>query len=199
MKAVIFDLGKVLIDFDRDRTFAGLADVCTGVTRAELEAIVDEIHPEMAVGDLSAAEFHAALCERAGAVADFETFLTGYAAGIARNEAALAYALELQARPGVTVGIISNTNEAHVMHLDRLVPELNEFELVMMSNEIGMEKPDPDVYALALELLGITADDALYVDDRPENVEGARAAGMAGIVHTGWAVTRPQIEAWLAR
>jgi putative hydrolase of the HAD superfamily len=198
MKAVIFDLGKVLIDFDRDRTFAGLADVCTGITLAELEAFVDEIHPGMAVGDLGAAEFHAALRERAGAVADFEIFLTAYAAGIARNEPALAYALELQARPGVAVGIISNTNEAHVLHLDRLVPELNEFELVMMSNEIGMEKPDPQVYALALELLGIDARDALYVDDRPENVAGAQAAGMAGIVHTDWAVTRPQIEAWLA-
>jgi putative hydrolase of the HAD superfamily len=198
VKTVIFDLGRVLIDFDRDRTFAGLADVCTGVTLAELEALVDEIHPGMAVGDLSATEFHAALRERAGAVADFETFLTGYAAGIARNEAALAYALELQARPGVTVGIISNTNEAHVMHLDRLVPELSKFELVMMSNEIGMEKPDPEVYTLALELLGVDARDALYVDDLPRNVEGARAAGMAGIVHTDWAITRPQIEAWLA-
>jgi putative hydrolase of the HAD superfamily len=198
MKAVIFDLGKVLIDFDRDSTFAGLADVCTGITRAELEASVDEIHPSMSIGDLSATDFHAALQERAGAIADFESFLTAYAAGIARNEAALAYALELQSRPGVTVGIISNTNEAHVLHLDRLVPELNEFELVMMSNEIGMEKPDPDVYALALELLGVDARDALYVDDRPENVAGARAAGMAGIVHTDWAVTRPQIEAWLA-
>ena len=150
MKAVIFDLGNVLIDFNRDRTLAGLADVCMGISLAELEAMVDEIHPAMGVGNLGAAGSHAALQERAGAIADFDAFLTAYAAGIARNEAALAYALELQARPGVTVGVISNTNEAHVLHLDRLVPELNEFELVMMSNEIGMEKPDPEVYALAL-------------------------------------------------
>jgi FMN phosphatase YigB (HAD superfamily) len=44
----------------------------------------------------------------------------------------------------------------------------------------------------------VEASQALFVDDVEENVAAARALGIHGIVHSDWAITRPQIEAWLA-
>ncbi len=122
-----------------------------------------------------------------------------FARGLRRDEAALAYALELEQRPNVLVAVLSNTNEAHVRWLDAHVPELRSFDLVMMSSELGVGKPDPAVFRLALELLDVEAHNALFVDDVAENVAAAQALGIGAIVHTDWATTRPQIEAWLQK
>jgi putative hydrolase of the HAD superfamily len=147
---------------------------------------------------LEAVDLHHFFIERAQISADPLRFQQAFCSSLARIEPALAYALELQQRPGISVGVISNTNAAHVIWLDEHVPELDELDLVMMSNEIGMEKPDPAVFELALELLDVPAQQALFVDDIAENVQAAQRLGMAGLVHTDWTVTRPAIEAWLA-
>ena len=68
----------------------------------------------------------------------------------------------------------------------------------MMSNEVGLLKPDPAIFETALDLLGVLPQQAIFVDDIAENVEAARELGMAGIVHTTWEETCPQLEAWLA-
>ena len=87
----------------------------------------------------------------------------------------------------------------HVAWLDAHVPELLLLKLVMFSNEVALLKPDPAIYALALERLGVEPAAALFVDDLAENVVAAEAAGLAGIVHVDWAETKPAIEAWLKR
>ncbi|MGL4648121.1 MAG: HAD-IA family hydrolase, partial [Caldilineaceae bacterium] len=120
-----------------------------------------------------------------------------FCAGLARDERALAYAVALEARDGVLVGVISNTNAIHVAWLDEHVPELRTFDLVMMSNEIGLEKPDPAAYRLALELLDVRAEDAIFVDDLAENVLAAQALGLAGIIHRSWDETPELLESWL--
>jgi HAD superfamily hydrolase (TIGR01509 family) len=116
-----------------------------------------------------------------------------------RDEDAIAYALELAARPNVTVGVISNTNEAHVRWMDVNLPELDQFAVVMKSSEVLMAKPDPVLYRLTLELLDVQPESALFVDDVQANVDGATAVGMAAILHTRWETTRPLLEEWLCR
>lgn len=197
MKAVIFDLGKVLVHYDHQTTITSTAALWNS-SPDTLLAVMQEVGTDLGVGDLSAEAFHQLLGTRFGATTEFEPFLAAFGAGIQRDEEALTYALSLQTRPGVTVAIMSNTNEAHVLHLDSLVPELNEFDLVMMSNEVGVLKPDPEIFETALELLEVTPAQAIFIDDSAENVAAARALGLAGIVHSDWALTRPELEAWLA-
>jgi len=83
----------------------------------------------------------------------------------------------------ITVAVMSNTNAAHVLWLDEYLPELREFDLVMMSNEVGLIKPDPAIFETALELLNVAPQQAIFIDDIAENVEAARTLGLAGIVH----------------
>ncbi len=197
MKAVLFDLGRVLVHYDHQTTLTATAALW-GLPPASVLEVMKEVGEALGMGDMNAEMFHELLATRFGSAAQFEAFVEAFGAGIQRDEAALAYALALQTRPGITVAIMSNTNDVHVRWLDQLVPELQEFDLVMMSNEVGLLKPDPAIFETALELLEVAPEQAIFVDDSAVNVEAARALGMAGIVHTDWAETRPQLEAWLA-
>lgn len=197
MKAVLFDMGRVLVHYDHQTTIASTAALWHAPPEA-LRDLMQEVGEAFGIGDMDAETFHALLSTRLGAEVAFEAFVAAFGAGIQRDEAALAYALSLQTRPGVTVAVISNTNDAHVRWLDALVPELKEFDLVMMSNEVGLAKPDPEIFETALELLDLPPAQTIFIDDSAPNVAAARALGMAGIVHTDWAETRPQLEAWLA-
>ncbi len=197
MKAIIFDLGNVLIHYDHRATCAGLAAV-SHVDDQTISLLLAEVGQDAGVGKLDLNDLHTFLQERAGATPDLESFWEALCASMSRNEAALSYAVELQQRPGVTVAVISNTIDGHVLWLDEHVPELTEFDLVMMSNEVSLHKPDAEIFELALELLGLSASQALFVDDLAANVAAALALGMAGVVHQDWSTTRPLIEAWLA-
>jgi putative hydrolase of the HAD superfamily len=197
MKAVIFDLGNVLIHYDHRSTCTGLAAV-SQVDAHTISQLLTEVGQDAGLGKIDLNDLHIFLQERAGATPDLDAFWMALCAGMARNDAALAYAAKLQERPGVAVAVISNTNDGHVLWLDEHAPELAEFDLVMMSNEVGLHKPDPEIYRLALELLDLSPAQALFIDDLPANVAGAQALGMTGIVHSDWSVTRPLIEAWLA-
>lgn len=197
MKAVIFDLGRVLIDYNHSQTLAAVAAISQG-DAAAIRDLYAEIALAAGTGELDAAAIHDFFVTRAGVPAERALFQQAFCVSMGRIEAALAYAVALQQRPGVTVGVISNTNAAHVEWLDEHVPELDELDLVMLSNEVGMEKPDPAIFELALELLEVAPPQALFVDDVVENVQAAQQLGLAGIVHSDWAETRAAIEAWLA-
>jgi FMN phosphatase YigB (HAD superfamily) len=102
----------------------------------------------------------------------------------------------LQVDNELFVSAISNTNATHVAWLDAHVPELQRFELVVMSNEVALLKPDPEIFELALELLDVPASQTLYIDDSTENVVAAQSsAWKVSCIPTG-KTTRPRIEAW---
>ena len=59
------------------------------------------------------------------------------------------------------------------------------FDEVVLSFEVGLQKPDPVIYQLTLDRLGVTADQAIFIDDLEQNVEAASRLGMHGILFTG--------------
>ena len=197
-KTLLFDLGRVLVDYDHQKTLEGLAAV-SNMNADELRQLTDgEFGDQLGRGEIGAQDLHRFFMDKAGTTNDFDAYVAGYAAGIQRNEKALAYAASLIERPNVQVGVISNTNEAHAIWLHENLPELTQFAHVILSNEVGLIKPDLCIYQLALDTLEISANCALFVDDLAENIDGAKSLGVAGIVHTDWQLTRPAIEAWLA-
>jgi epoxide hydrolase-like predicted phosphatase len=197
VRAVIFDLGQVLVHYDHQQSLQAVTALGQA-TMADVEALFLEVAEAIGVGQLDAVGLHRHYVEGTQLKDEPEAFFTAFGVGLTRNEAALAYAVELQARPEVTVAIISNTNEAHAYWLDEYLPELQQFDLVILSNEVGLAKPDPEIFQLALELLTVDASQAVFIDDLAANVRAAQALGLHGIVHTDWALTRPALEAWLA-
>ena len=69
------------------------------------------------------------------------------------------------------------------------------FDAVVISAEVGLRKPDPRIYLLAAERLGVPPEECVFVDDLLHNAEGARAVGMEALVHRSAEFTVPNLEA----
>ncbi len=87
-------------------------------------------------------------------------------------------------RPDVKTALISNAWAGARDFLQASLP-LDAFDLMIISAEVGLAKPDPAIYRLALERLGVPAEAAVLVDDMPRNLEGAAAVGMRPVLFNG--------------
>jgi putative hydrolase of the HAD superfamily len=195
MRAILFDIGNVLVAYDHRQTLSAVAAVF-GVDPDRLDALYHEIGPAFGRGELTPVQVCTFLNRRLGANISLDHFTTAFCAGLTRHAEALQYAAALQVEGEMQVGAISNTNAVHVAWLDEQAPELAQFDLVIMSNEVSLLKPDPEIFELALEVLDLPATQTLYIDDVAENVVVAQQLGMASFVHIDWADTRRRIDAW---
>jgi len=90
------------------------------------------------------------------------------------------------------LGLLSNAGP----DLRELVaPVAGLFDHIVISAEVGLRKPEPEIYRLALEQLGVEPAEAVFVDDRPRNVDAARILGL----HTHRFVTPGRLKLALAR
>lgn len=87
-------------------------------------------------------------------------------------------------KAGLLVAILSNMGREIRHHMDQYFPWLETFQEHTWSYELGVSKPDPAIYAHTVQKLGINADQALFIDDLAENIRGAQAAGLHGVVFT---------------
>lgn len=89
---------------------------------------------------------------------------------------------------GLTVGLISNWD--HRLHgILRGLDLMGRLDPIIISCDVGVEKPDPAIFRAALETVGVRPDEALMVGDSPEpDIEGACAAGLWALLldTTGW-------------
>lgn len=90
---------------------------------------------------------------------------------------------------GIKVGLLSN---ADARQSDPGWAGL--FDAVVLSGEVGMAKPDVEIYMLAAAKLGLSAQKCVFVDDLPRNVRGAVDAGMVGVVHQAVSSTVSELE-----
>lgn len=100
------------------------------------------------------------------------------------NESMIAWASALRAA-GVPTGILSNLGDAMEAGIRARFPWLDEFTHCTFSHRLGIAKPDAAIYRHAADGLGVPPQSILFIDDRPENVAGARAVGMAAIQYSG--------------
>ena len=106
------------------------------------------------------------------------------------HEPAMA-ALVLRAkRAGLRTGLLSNSwgNTYPREGWDQM------FDAVVISGEVGMRKPEPEIFAHVLELLDVRAEETVFVDDLRPNVEAAEALGLVGVHHRTYAETAPVLE-----
>lgn len=83
---------------------------------------------------------------------------------------------------GVATALLTNNAREFAAFWRPLLPLDELFDDVVDSSEVGMRKPDPRIFELSLERLGVTAGRTAFVDDAPGNVEGARRAGLQAVL-----------------
>lgn len=99
-------------------------------------------------------------------------------AGLAPDDAMIG-AVRAARRAGVRTGLITNSWGLGIYER----APLDLFDARVISGEVGMHKPQPEIYLLGCERLGVAPEQAVFVDDLRENVSGAEAVGMTAILH----------------
>jgi epoxide hydrolase-like predicted phosphatase len=140
-------------------------------------------------GDLADAEFERRFGDLLG-VADHEGLITRMFAGLEPDPAMLG-AVGAARAAGVKTGLISNSWGLGIY--DRL-DSTDIFDATVISGEVGMHKPQPEIYLLACERLGVETAAAVFVDDLRENCEGAEAVGMTAVLHRESSETIAELE-----
>jgi putative hydrolase of the HAD superfamily len=93
---------------------------------------------------------------------------------------------------GIKTGLISNSWGNGSAYDPVLLEEL--FDAVVISGDVGLHKPQPEIFVLGAERIGVPPEECVFVDDLRENCEGAEAVGMTAILHRGSEGTLPQLE-----
>lgn len=96
-------------------------------------------------------------------------------------------------RPRYKTAILSNAWEGARQEMQAYINEAT-FDVIVYSSEEGLLKPDPQIYLRALQRLGVTPAEAVFIDDLQRNVDGATALGIRGIVFSTSDALRAAIE-----
>jgi len=182
IRVLVSDLGKVLLPFDVRRVWDALLPHL-GVPLEEARASVQALYREtrFGTGGVRGEEFHRRLVERTALRLPYDAFCLAWSDMFWEDRAVL----QLIEEAGVARRyLVSNTNEIHWRFLQERYPHvLRPFDRALVSHELGLEKPDPEVYRRVIRDSGFAPAEHLFIDDIPENVEGARGEGMDGVVH----------------
>jgi putative hydrolase of the HAD superfamily len=206
IRAVVFDIGGVL-EITQDLSLTRSQDSITrswegrlGLPPNEMDERMRDVWMGGGIGTVTLDEVHQALRDRFGLddeqVAAFMADLWREYLGTANTEL-IEYARGL--RPRYRTGILSNSfvgareQEQQAYGFEDLVDEM------VYSHECGMSKPDPRIYALTCERLGIGAGETVFVDDYAPNVTAASEAGLHAIHFTDNATVIGEIERLLGQ
>ncbi|UGS37784.1 HAD family hydrolase [Capillimicrobium parvum] len=125
-------------------------------------------------------------------------FAAGYFDRLSANAAMIAALEDWKAR-GFRLALCTNNVAEWEPHWRAMLPVDELFEVVVDSAFVGARKPDPRIYEIVVERLGLDASACVFVDDRADNCEGARAAGMHAVHFVDTAAAIAEIEAALKR
>jgi putative hydrolase of the HAD superfamily len=180
--AVLFDFGGVLTTpvWDSFAAFCrreGLEpDAVKRLFREDPEALA--LLRRLETGEISEGEFETHFGRRLG-LEEPEHLIDSLFEGMKPLDVMVAAVRDLRLG-GVKTGLVSNSWSTN--HYDRELLGML-FDAVLISGELGMHKPEPEIYRLAAERIGVAPERCLFVDDLRENCEGAEAVGMRAIRH----------------
>ena len=192
MKNIIFDLGKVLVEYSFDVFYKELG------YEPEMETLMESAIPvlEFEAGRITRREFYQKLKEIykfEHSLADFEKVWSSVFTGLT---SLVSYAREL--KENYDIYILSNTDEIHFPLIWNEFPELHFFEdNLMLSYELDSVKPQKEIFERALKIFDLNPEDCLFIDDRPENIKGAAENGIVGVLFTNVEDTKRNIIKYL--
>ncbi|MBI4662521.1 MAG: HAD family phosphatase [Verrucomicrobia bacterium] len=182
-KAVVFDLGKVLLHFDFAIAASNLAARCNRSAR-DLQELLDQsplLH-RYETGLITTERFFAECQRLSGFRGDLTEFGAIFADIFTPIDPIIHLHSDLRSR-GVPTYIFSNTNPLAVGHIRRRFEFFEHFDGYIFSFEHGAMKPEPRLCEAVEHLSGCRGDGLLYIDDRSENVAAGRLRGWQTILH----------------
>jgi epoxide hydrolase-like predicted phosphatase len=193
VRGLLVDYGGVLTT----NVFDSFRDFCAtqGLDREAVKRLFRE-EPRTLVlvrgletGELTRADFEQGFGELLG-IEDREGLVDRMFAGVRPDEAMQAV-LRRSRAAGIRTGLISNSMGDTVYDRSTFA---DLFDGVVISGEVGLHKPQPEIFLLGAERAGVEPAECVFVDDLRENCAGAEAVGMTAILHRGADRTVPELE-----
>jgi len=181
-RAIIFDIGRVLIRVDISRAMGGLASGLTLTPQEVWSAIEKDPHwLDWQEGRISPRDWHLHLTKRLGASLTFEEFSEVWNRALDPKPIHSEAFLEKLSK-NYRLALLSNTDPIHMSQEEARFPFFRFFPVRIYSYQVGASKPDPIIYRQALQACKVRAEEAVYIDDVAAYAEAARRLGMTGIV-----------------
>ena len=182
IRAIIFDIGRVLIRVDISRATSGLASGLSLTPEEVWSAIEkDPRWPDWQEGRISPRDWHLHVTKRLGASLTFEQFTEVWNRSLDPNPIQSESFLEKLSKK-YRLALLSNTDSIHMTAEEARFPFFRFFPIRIYSFRVGASKPDPVIYREALKACKVRAEEAVYIDDIIAYSEAAQSLGMTGIV-----------------
>ncbi|MEM9337956.1 MAG: HAD family phosphatase [Bacteroidota bacterium] len=185
---VIFDLGEVLLELDYQRIIEKLSEVAKK-NKSFIEEIVvtDPLLQDFEIGKISPQQFRQGVNELLGTHLDDDAFDKIWNSMLKRlPKERMDLLREVGGR--FQTFILSNTNAIHEVAFNQMIKEvtgrnsLHDFvQKCYFSHTIGLRKPNQSCYQFVIQDIGQDASQMLFLDDRLDNIEGAKKAGLQAI------------------
>jgi len=182
LRAVIFDIGRVLIRVNVSRAMDGLASGISLTPQEVWSAIQNDPHwMDWQEGRISPRDWHHNLNKRLGASLTFEQFSEIWNLALDPDPIHADSFLESLSKH-YRLALLSNTDPLHMAHAEGSYPFFRFFPTRIYSYRVGASKPDPLIYREALAACKVLAEEAVYIDDVAGYAEAAQRLGLTGIV-----------------
>lgn len=182
IRAIIFDIGRVLVRLDIAGAMGGLAGTISLTPQETWAAIEhDPRWRDWQEGRMSSRDWQLHICRRLGVNLTFEQFSDIWNRVLDPTPVLDSVFLESLSKR-YCLAVLSNTDPIHVAELERCFDFFRFFKHRIYSCAVGASKPSPLIFRAALQACKTTAANALYIDDIPAYVEAARQLGMTGIL-----------------
>ena len=180
---VVFDFGNVLGFFSHRKS----AEQVAAYTQMSAEAVQaylygGRLEEDYESGTISTAEYTEMARETCRLTCTDEQFAIAYNDMFWPNDEVCALVPRL--REKYRLVLLSNTNDLHYRQFaEQFRDVLKNFDSLVLSHEVGVRKPKPGIYHECLRRATRPADECVFIDDLPTNVEAARACGLHGLVY----------------
>jgi len=183
IKAIISDMGQVVLWFDNSQFYRRLSQV-SSFTEEQIRQMVRDHFDLIELLDkglISPQEFYTKIISLTGAHLTFEDFREAYCDVFSPNYPVIE--ILKRARNFYRLVLLSNTDILRFSFIQQRFPEVMIFDSLVLSYQVGLMKPHPGIYQIALEAAQVRAEEAIFIDDLEENVRMAESLGMATILY----------------
>lgn len=188
IKAIIFDCFGVLVGTGFNDTYREAG----GDPVKDKEFIHDTLNASN-IGAISGQEMSKMMAEKIGISVD--QWREAVDKAEQPNKPIFDYIAEL--RKSYKTAVLSNVNKGTLER--KMSPEqIALFDVVVASAEVGMMKPDAEIYRYTAEKLGVSSQECVFTDDIQDYCDGAEAVGMTAILYTDFVEVKQKLEALLA-
>jgi putative hydrolase of the HAD superfamily len=181
IKAVILDLGVVIINIDQEKTLRAFERL--GIDLEDINESMP-IFKQYEKGEISDEDFILTLKNALKGQANDEQIIKAWNAMILDIPSNRFRFIE-ELRNHYNVYLLSNTNSIHIEEIKDYINKYhpnevwqNTFDKIFLSYEIGLRKPDASIYEHVLREINLKADETIFIDDSRANIKGAEKTGI---------------------